>query len=98
MTGFGRGEARFQNGKVTIEIKTVNHKFFDATLKLPNGISAFEDRIKEILQKSLKRGKINLNLIYDGVLLKTERITINRKTAKNYHEELNKLKKHLCLE
>lgn len=98
MTGFGRGEAKFHNGKVTIEIKTVNHKFFDATLKLPNGISAFEDRIKEILQKRVMRGKVNLNLIYDGVLLKTERITINKKTAKNYYEELSKLKKYLGLE
>ena len=49
MTGFGKGEARFKSGKVTVEIKTVNHKFFDATLKLPNGITAFEDRIKEII-------------------------------------------------
>ena len=98
MTGFGRGEATFKNGKVTIEIKTVNHKFFDATLKLPNGISAFEDRIKELLQKKVNRGKVNLNLIYDGVLLKAERIAINRKTAKNYYDELTRLKKYLGLE
>ena len=58
MTGFGKGEARFKSGKITVEIKTVNHKFFDATLKLPNGIAAFEDRIKEILQKKIKRGKV----------------------------------------
>lgn len=98
MTGFGRGEAAFKNGRVTIEIKTVNHKFFDATLKLPNGISAFEDRIKELLQKKVNRGKVNLNLIYDGVLLKAERIAINRKTAKNYYNELLRLKKYLGLE
>jgi len=98
MTGFGRGEAMLKNGKVTVEIKTVNHKFFDATLKLPNGISAFEDRIKEILQKRVNRGKVNLNLIYDGVLLKAEKIAINRKTAKNYYNELMRLKKYLDLE
>jgi len=97
MTGFGRGEAKFKNGKVTVEIKTVNHKFFDETLKLPNGIAAFEDRIKEVLQKSLRRGKVNLNLVYDGRLLKNERITINRKAAKSYCDELSKLKKHLGL-
>jgi uncharacterized protein (TIGR00255 family) len=97
MTGFGRGEAAFKNGKVTIEIKTVNHKFFDATLKLPNGISAFEDKIKEILQKKVNRGKVNLNLIYDGVLLKAEKIAINRKTARNYYDELTRLKRYLGL-
>ena len=97
MTGFGKGEARFRAGKVTAEIKTVNHKFFDASLKLPNGITAFEDRIKEILQKKIKRGKVNLNLTYDGALLKGGRISINRKAAQNYHNELEGLKKHLGL-
>ena len=98
MTGFGKGEARFKSGKVTVEIKTVNHKFFDATLKLPNGIAAFEDRIKEILQKKIKRGKVNLNLTYDGTLLKGERISINRRAAKNYYNELDGLKRYLGLE
>ena len=70
MTGFGKGEARCRSGKVTVEIKTVNHKFFDASLKLPNGIAAFEDKIKEILQKKVNRGKINLNLVYDGTIIK----------------------------
>lgn len=97
MTGFGRGEAKFQNGKITVEIKTINHKFFDATLKLPNNISAFEDPIKDILQKRIKRGKVNLNLAYDGTLLKNEKISINRKIAKSYCDELSSLKKHLGL-
>ena len=83
MTGFGKGASRFRGGAITVEIKTLNHKFFDATLKLPNNIIIFEDRIKEALQKKLKRGKINLNLIYEGSALKDERISINRKTAAN---------------
>ena len=97
MTGFGRGEARFKSGKVTVEIKTVNHKFFDATLKLPNNMVALEDKIKEVLQKQIKRGKINLVLSYDGVPLKGGRIAINKKTAKNYYNELYSLKKDLGL-
>ena len=97
MTGFGKGESRFKSGKVTVEVKTVNHKFFDATLKLPNGIAAFEDRIKEILQKKIKRGKVNLNLTYDGAPLKGDRISINRRVAKNYYNELEGLKRHLGL-
>jgi len=97
MTGFGKGEARFKSGKITVEIKTVNHKFFDATLKLPNGITAFEDRIKEVLQKKVKRGKVNLNLTHDGAPLKSGRISINEKCAKNYHKELESLKNCLGL-
>lgn len=95
MTGFGRGEAKFGNGHITVEIKTLNHKFFDAALKLPNNISTFEDKIKETLQKVIKRGRVNFNLIYDGTLLKDERININKKVAKNYYDELLKLKRHV---
>jgi uncharacterized protein (TIGR00255 family) len=97
MTGFGKGEAKFRNGKITIELKTINHKFFDATLKLPNGIAAFEDKIKEILQKEIGRGKINLNLMYDGTVMKGEKISINAKAAKNYYNELSKLRGALGL-
>ena len=97
MTGFGRGEAKFHNGKIIIEIKTVNHKFFDPTLKLPNGISVFEDDIKDILQHKINRGKINLILIYDGSLLKGDKVTINKKCAKSYYEELSALRRYLGL-
>ena len=97
MTGFGKGEAKAKNCKVTVEIKTVNHKFFDATLKLPGGISSFEDRIKELLQKKIMRGKINLSLTHDGKLLKDEKVSINQNIAKNYYTELIKLKKSLGL-
>jgi uncharacterized protein YicC (UPF0701 family) len=46
MTGFGKGEIKFPGGQIIVEIKTVNHKFFDASLKLPETIAPFEDRIK----------------------------------------------------
>ena len=97
MTGFGRGEAKFKNGKITVEIKTINHKYFDATLKLPGGMISLEDRIKEVLQKKIARGKISLNLAYDGGSLKDERVSINQGIAKNYYTELGKLVKALKL-
>lgn len=97
MTGFGRGEAKLRNGKITVEIKTVNHKFFDATIKLPNSISAFEEKIKEVLQKKILRGKVYFNLMYDGKILRDERFVINKEAAENYYGELLKLKKHLGL-
>jgi len=98
MTGFGRGKSKFRNGQITVEIKTVNHKFFDATLKLPNNISTFEDRVKEILQRKVKRGKVNLNLIYEGAISKEEKISINRKIARACYSELSLLKRHIGLD
>ena len=95
MTGFGRWKAGFESGAITIEIKTVNHKFFEMTSKLPNHISTFEDKIKDIVQKRVKRGKVNLNLIYDGVIDKSEKVSLNEPLARNYYNALMKLKKKL---
>lgn len=97
MTGFGRGAVKVKNGKISVEIKTVNHKFFDAAIRLPGNLAVFEEKIKEVLQKKIMRGKVSLNLTCDGTLLKDERFAINKKAAKNYHDELIKLKRHLGL-
>ena len=97
MTGFGKGEAKFRNRWITVEIKTLNHKFFDASLKLPNNVATFEEKIKEILQRKVKRGKVNFNLVYEGTLSKGGRVTIDKKCAKSYHNELRILRKCLNL-
>lgn len=98
MTGFGRGAAKIDGGKVTVEIKTVNHKFFDATLKLPSSLFLFEDDIKEILQREIKRGKVNFGMICDGRLAGAEHVTIDKEIAGRYYNELKGLKKHLGLQ
>lgn len=97
MTGFGKGESKFEGGQIIVEIKTVNHKFFDASLKLPETIAPFEDRVKEVLQKRINRGKVSVNIIYDNSLSRDEVITINKKLAKSYYSGLIGLKKYLGL-
>jgi uncharacterized protein (TIGR00255 family) len=97
MTGFGKGETKFPGGQIIVEIKTVNHKFFDASLKLPETIAPFEDRIKEVLQKKINRGKVNVNIIYENSGAKDEVIAINRKLAKSYYTGIVGLKKSLGL-
>jgi uncharacterized protein (TIGR00255 family) len=97
MTGFGKGEVKFPGGQIIVEIKTVNHKFFDASLKLPEAIAPFEDRIKEILQKKINRGKVNVNTIYENSASKDEVIVINKKLARNYYSGMEGLKKSLGL-
>lgn len=97
MTGFGKGGVRFKGGAIIVEIKTVNHKFFDVSLKIPETIAQFEDRIKEALEKKIHRGKVNVNLIYDNRVSKEECITINKKLAGSYYKGLASLKKYLGL-
>jgi uncharacterized protein (TIGR00255 family) len=97
MTGFGRAEARFQNGKVVAEVKTVNHKFFDISLKLAESVMPFEEKIKDVLQKNIKRGKVNLSISYDGTISKDVKVEINDKVAKNYYNALSGMRKKLGL-
>lgn len=97
MTGFGKGECKYKGGQIIAEIKTVNHKFFDISLKLPEAILPFEDRIKELLQKKINRGKVNVNIFYDNAAAKEEVVTINKKLARTYYSGLIGLKKHLGL-
>jgi uncharacterized protein (TIGR00255 family) len=97
MTGFGRAETRFGNGKVVVEAKTVNHKFLDLSLKLAESVMPFEEKIKDILQKSIKRGKVNLNISYDGTIAKSVKVDINDKVAKEYHASLTAMRKKLGL-
>jgi len=97
MTGFGKGEYVLPKGKVTVEIKTVNHKFLDISLKLPVGMSIFEEKVKDVLQKNIKRGKMYINIAYEGALLKEGKVLLDGKAAKRYYMELSKLEKSLGL-
>lgn len=102
MTGFGKAECilpggKTPKGKVTVEIKTVNHKFLDISLRLPVGMSVFEDKVKDVVQKNIRRGKMNINIAYDGALLKEGKVIIDQKTARRYYAELSKLEKNLGL-
>ena len=95
MTGFGRAEARFQNGKVVAEIKTINHKFLDLSLKVADSILPFEEKIKEMLQKNVKRGKVILNISYDGTISRDVKVEINDKAARTYYNALSVMRKKL---
>ena len=92
MTGFGSGRAKTRSGVLTAEIKTVNHKFLEITCKLPNSLSFFEEKIKEILQKRIKRGKVYFNLIYEGSSPHAESLFVDKKLAQSYYNKLKFLK------
>jgi uncharacterized protein (TIGR00255 family) len=97
MTGFGKGETKLKKGKIIVEIKSVNHKFLDHTLKIPGSMMTVEDDIKELLHRKLKRGKVILSLVCEGAVLPSGRMNINRHIAARYFKELESLKKHLGL-
>ena len=65
MTGFGRAEVMEENRKFTVEIKSVNHRYFDVNIKMPKKFNYFEAAIRTLLKKYIQRGKVDLFINYE---------------------------------
>ncbi len=87
MTGFGRGEANSDYGKVTVELKSVNHRYLDLNMKLPRGLSAFEQDVRTLLKQQISRGKVDMYVTFAFQEDSAEQ-------ALTYHEEVAKAYVH----
>lgn len=93
MTGYGRGESSGKFGALKIEIKSVNYKFFDMSSRLPNGLAIFEDRIREYVQKRVKRGRVNLSISYEDGAKRAKKFALDKELAASLLKEIKKFKK-----
>lgn len=97
MTGFGRRETNIvPTGKICVELKSSNHKFFEVVLHLPEGFLSLEDRIKKEIEAKVKRGRVTcvINILGD----KISNIYINEKLLNNYAAALKRIKAQLKIE
>lgn len=90
MTGFGKAECLCQNQKLSIEIKSLNSKFFDLNLRVPNGFREKEPEIRTMLNNRLHRGKVDFTLNIEDAG-DHGNYSINQALAKKYFEELKAL-------
>jgi len=93
MTGFGQAASRGKFGKCKAEVRTLNNRFFEITNRLPDRCYIFEDKIRALVQKKIKRGKVNINVIYEDGLKKQNSVFIDEDTARRYYKQLLKLKR-----
>jgi len=94
MTGYGRGEVSGKFGVIKVEIKSLNNKFFDIVPRIPGSLGMFEDRVREYMQKKVKRGRINLFVTYDDTAGKPQkRVTFDKKLASSLLKEIKSFKK-----
>jgi uncharacterized protein (TIGR00255 family) len=77
MTGYGKGEARGSAGAVTVEVRTVNHRFIDFAIRLPRQLNGYEKEIEKIVRGSLKRGHVYVTVSIDHAA-ETESVAINK--------------------
>lgn len=93
MTGFGRGEAVGENYKVTVEMKSVNHRYLDLSIKLPRKLNAYESNLKNILKDYLVRGKVDIYVSYESVSDNQIDIQYNSGVAAKYLEIFDQMSK-----
>lgn len=92
MTGFGRGEASSDGITVTVELKTVNSRYLDISLRLPQSIQERELDLKELLQDYMQRGKVNVSVRVDKADTGEPEITFNKNLVQGYKKMLNDLR------
>ncbi|KPK42677.1 MAG: hypothetical protein AMJ78_01685 [Omnitrophica WOR_2 bacterium SM23_29] len=97
MTGFGRGEAAAPKGKIQVELKTLNHRFFDISNRLPENFMIFDDKIRLEVAKKIKRGKVSISLTYEGPRKASPKLVIDNELAGKYKRLLLDLKRSLKL-
>ena len=86
MTGFGRCELEKDNGKVVIEMKSVNHRYCDINIKMPRKLNFYETDIRNKLKKVIKRGKVDLFISFDDISEGNSNVSYNHKIAKEYYD------------
>lgn len=92
MTGFGRGEYSDGKRSITVEIKSVNHRYGDINVKMPRRYSFAEEAIKSTVKKYISRGKVDVSISVENLTEDDVTIRLNTMVAKQYVENLNELR------
>ncbi len=98
MTGFGRGEAADNGLNATVEIKSLNSRYLDISTRLPQRLQHMELELKELVQKSVNRGKLNVIVNLSAQDSNLPSIEVDTEKAKAYAELLNKLREAAGIE
>ena len=85
MTGFGRAELSESEKKFTVEIKSVNHKYFDLNIRMPRKFNLFESNIRNLLKEYASRGKIDLYISYEDLSESGTSLKYNKALAQEYY-------------
>lgn len=91
MTGFGRSEIVKGNRKISVEIKSVNHRYLEAGIKMPKKLNVFESRMRDLLKKYAARGKIDIFINYEDDSENQVNLKFNQNIADEYMTIFNNM-------
>ena len=91
MTGFGRCEVSEDSKKITVEMKSVNHRYLDLGIKMPKKLNAFEADIRALLKEYIQRGKVDVYITYEDLSGSDETLCYHEDVAAQYVEYFQKM-------
>lgn len=91
MTGFGRSEIVKGNRMISVEIKSVNHRYLEAGIKMPKKLNVFESRMRDLLKKYATRGKIDIFINYEDDSESQVNLKFNQNIADEYMAIFNNM-------
>lgn len=98
MTGFGRSKKDSGNYVVSVELKTVNHRFTEYYIRMPRQFNKIEDKIKKKLSEFIKRGRIEVYITVDGEGIVSRKVMVDWELLENYVQTIEKIKRKYALE
>lgn len=98
MTGFGRCEIQESERKITVEMKSVNHRYLDVNIKMPKKLNFFEASIRSELKNYIQRGKVDIFITYEDFSESNVCVKYNKELAAEYLFYLNKMAEDLSLD
>ena len=93
MTGYGKANLSKEEREYQVEIKSVNHRYLDISVKMPRVLSYLEEAVKKEISSQVKRGKIDVFITFENNSSEGKEIKINTEIAKIYIDELKRLAK-----
>ena len=98
MTGFGRAEIEEDNRKICVEIKAVNHRYLDESIKMPKSFGMFEAPVRTVLKEYIERGKVDVYITFEDLGEENVTIRYNKQVAAEYLKYLKEMKEDFELD
>ena len=98
MTGYGRARQTLRGRDITVEVRSVNNRYLDCTVKVPRTYIFAEDAVKSRVQKAVSRGKVDVFITIDATAADETVVAVNEPLARGYYEALTKIRDMFSLE
>lgn len=97
MTGFGRGREVLNGRDITVEIRSVNHRYYEFSARIPRSLSFAEDKLRALLAGKIGRGKVEVSVYITNTTANDEQITVNKQVLSDYVTALRSVQDEFSL-